>query len=214
MNKMEGKFGGTDLHTYAKSSSWSKLLAAANPNLLRTLNEHNRTPLHYAIENGAPTDVLVELMRVGPHQVRIRDVQKETPMHLGCEAGMDLVTAYALLDADATAGRGRQSVLAMKNANEKTPLELIRWAKRAKIMGRDMGVAWRYHKDEYEGVLTAVEEAASGSTGSVGAPVMDPAAIAAAAQRRSRVSDGQAASKRTGNIPEVCVAVPWSPPCK
>ena len=204
---MEGKFGGTDLHTYAKASEWSKLLAASNETLLKTLNEHNRTALHYAIENGAPSEILIELIRVGPFQARIRDVRGDTPLHLGCEGGMDLITTYSLLDADGKA-RGRQSVLAMKNKNGKTPVELIKGARRPKVFGKELGLAWRYHLNEYEGVLAAIEEAVSGTTGTVGTSVIPaPAAAIAAAQRRSNTGK----PKSTGeNI--LCMAVPWTPP--
>ena len=204
---MEGKFGGTDLHTYAKASEWSKLLAASNETRLKTLNEHNRTALHYAIENGAPSEILIELIRVGPFQARIRDVRGDTPLHLGCEGGMDLITTYSLLDADGKA-RGRQSVLAMKNKNGKTPVELIKGARRPKVFGKELGLAWRYHLNEYEGVLAAIEEAVSGTTGTVGTSVIPaPAAAIAAAQRRSNTGK----PKSTGeNI--LCMAVPWTPP--
>ena len=205
---MEGKFGGTDLHKYAQASEWTKLLAAANETLLKTLNEHNRTALSYAIENGAPSDVLIELIRIGPFQVRIKDVRGDTPMHLGCEVGVDLITIYSLLDAEGKA-RGRQSVLTMKNKNGKTPVEVIRGAKRPKVFGKvDLGLSWRYHQDEYEGVLAAIEEAQSGTTGTVGTSVIaGPAAAIAAAQRRSNTGK----PKSTGeNI--LCMAIPWAPP--
>lgn len=208
---MEGKFGGTDLHKYAKASEWTKLLAASNETQLKTLNEHNRTPLHYAIESGAPSEILIELVRVGPFQARIRDVRGDTPLHLGCEAGMDLITTYSLLEADGKA-RGRQSVLTMKNKNGKTPVELIKGARRPDFFGNDLGVTWHYHQGEYDGVLAAIEEAASGTTGTVGTSVIEgPAAAIAAAQRRNNGSSITGRPKSTGEE-IVCIAIPWTPP--
>jgi len=132
--KFQGKFGGSPLHTYAKEGQWTKLLASATIDLLYILDEHHRTPLHYAIENGGccsgadHQNVVLELIRIGPPGlVRVADADaKETPMHLACDYGMGLVTAYALLDADARHARGRPSVLTLKNANGKTPMDLIR----------------------------------------------------------------------------------------
>ena len=72
--KLDSVFGGTPLHKFAIAEDWDKLLAAGadDVDLLRTLNEHRRTPLHYAVESGASEDVILELIRLGPFQVRVR----------------------------------------------------------------------------------------------------------------------------------------------
>jgi hypothetical protein len=122
----EGTFGGTILHTYAQQRQWERLLASATRDKLHILNEYNRTVLHYAIEQGAPEDCCLALIQLAPNQVRVQDISGDTPVHLGCEFGMSLVVTYALLEADGTIARGRQSVLLLKNAESKTPVDKVR----------------------------------------------------------------------------------------
>lgn len=162
--RFEGKFGGTDLHKYAKAGNWSKLLACAEPSLFSTLNEHHRTPLHYALEQGAPDDVVLELIRLAPYQVRIPDDAKETPLHIGCEFGMGLIVVYSMLEADGTQARGQPSVLTLKNADGKTPLDILRESKKR----FRTTLPWKYHADEKDGVMEILEETARGDTGLVG----------------------------------------------
>lgn len=127
--KLESVFGGTVLHKYARSKDWTKLLTSCRSStyagLLRTLNEHQRTPLHYAIESGAPEDVILELIRLAPFQVRVRDLSGETPLHLGCQFGIPLIVVYALLEADATTAKGSPSVLTLRNDDDMTPLDIL-----------------------------------------------------------------------------------------
>ena len=191
-HRLQGIFGGSKLHGLAKSHQWTKLLASATPELLYVLDEFNRTPLHYAIEQGCEEDeVILELIRVGPWQVRVPDSGRESPVHLACDFGCSIVVAYALLEADVQHARGRPSVLTMENASQKTPLDLIRGhdtdkqsietdktrnANRMSIFFQTLSdfasslttLPWKYHRDEYQAVLAVFEEAAAGQTGVVG----------------------------------------------
>ena len=191
-HQLQGIFGGSKLHGLAKSHQWTKLLASATPELLYVLDEFNRTPLHYAIEQGCEEDeVLLELIRVGPWQVRVPDSEGESPVHLACDFGCSLVVAYALLEADVQHAKGRPSVLTMKNASQKTPLDLIRghdtnkqstetkknrnaygmsefFETLSNLASSLTTLPWKYHRDDYEAVLAVFEEAAAGQTGVVG----------------------------------------------
>ena len=181
---VEAVFGGTDLHRYARQQEWAKLLAACDGHRLRILNEYNRTPLHYCIEGGAPDDVILELVKVAPFQVRVRDASGETPLHLGCFMGMGLVVTYALLEADARSARGSKSVLTIRNKEGKTPLCIMRNSHRASSLVRAFVAEhfkfqalqntvknkrpWKFHREEYDAVLDVLEESARGGTGVVG----------------------------------------------
>lgn len=125
--KITSVFGGTILHKYAKNEEWSKLLAAATPDKLRVLNDYGRTPLHYAVELGAPEELILELIRLAPFQVRIRDSAGETPLHLGCQFGITLLSVYAILHADNNnaAAAGQPAVWALRNKDQQTPLETL-----------------------------------------------------------------------------------------
>ena len=192
--KVEGKFGGSKLHQLAKSNQWSMLLASCTTDLLWVLDEHNRTILHYAFENGAESDCILELIRLAPYQVRVADTAKETPIHMACDYGCSLIVAYALLEAEYKEGRGKQSILRQPNAQGKTPLDLIRHHDLSKtkppseltqqqqrptsatyIFGVFSHISkaysilpWKYHVEEHEGVLQVFEEADRGETGMVG----------------------------------------------
>ena len=189
----EGKFGGSTLHKFAKERKWTLLLASANIDLLYILDEHSRTPLHYLIELGCEDDnVILELIRLAPYQVRVADTANETPVHLACDYGVGLIVAYALLEADVSQGRGRPSVLTMENSSGKTPLDLIRKhniqsgnndneltttpSTTANTLFKEFMTAvqrigkmpWKYHAEEYTSVLEVLEETARGNTGVAG----------------------------------------------
>ena len=174
--KLDSVFGGTPLHKFAIAEDWDKLLAAGadDVDLLRTLNEHRRTPLHYAVESGASEDVILELIRLGPFQVRVRDVSGNTPLHVGCQFGMPLVVVYGLLEADAKNGRGRKSVLFLVNNDNMTPLQIMQLPQKASsTVGKWFNVDWKVnvwqrHRDQAEAVMQVLEESARGETGVVG----------------------------------------------
>lgn len=165
MEKYEGTFGGTVLHKYAKSGGWTRLIASANSELLLKLNEHHRTPLHYAVESGAPEEVILELIRLSPGQVRVPDTAGETPMHLGAQFGMGLLVLYGMLDADATVGRGKPALLGIQNKSGMNPVQIIR---EAGVIRRKLKIPWKHCKDDYQTVLGAMEESANGQTGVIG----------------------------------------------
>lgn len=129
MPKLEAVFGGTVLHKYARAKEWDTLVSScsysSDARLLRTLNEHQRTPLHYCVEGGAPEDILLEMIRIAPFQVRVRDLSGETPLHLGCQFGVPLLVVYAMLEADATTAKGSPSVLTLRNHDGMTPLQIL-----------------------------------------------------------------------------------------
>lgn len=131
--KITSVFGGTILHKYAKNEEWSMLLAAATPDKLRVLNDYGRTPLHYAVELGAPEELILELIRLAPFQVRVRDSAGETPLHLGCQFGISLLSVYAILhaDNDTNAARGQPAVWALRNNDRQTPLETLEMPNKA-----------------------------------------------------------------------------------
>lgn len=186
--KLTSQFGGSPLHALAKQQNWGRLLASASVDLLYILDEHHRTPLHYAIEYGADDECILALVRLAPFQVRVKDVMgHDTPIHMACDLGVGLIIMYSLLEADSQIVRRnnshKQRVLHMENALGRTPLDLIRMHDTAedpmpenpvatwrsggfhgvfraaqKMATNLVKLPWKYHKEDYGAVVDVVEE--------------------------------------------------------
>lgn len=163
-----GVFGGTRLHKLARSGQWTLLLASWDDDLAHTTNEHNRVPLHYAVESGAEDDVITALLQVSPFQLRVRDVSGNTALHLGCQFGMSLDVLQYMLELDElyTTDSTGVSLLLPPNNDGKTPLQLLDFSKKASRaldrvfqVGGNRVTLWKHNRTDYPAVLMQLEAA-------------------------------------------------------
>ncbi|CAB9510094.1 expressed unknown protein [Seminavis robusta] len=174
---MSGIFGGNALHKAAKTKDWSqfKALCSEHPSQLLERDEGFNTPLHSAIANGIPSDVLINAIRIDARLVRLKDRDKNTLLHKAFEYGIGRTAALKLLRA------GPQIAATQKNDEDKTPVEVVVDAKLPSAFGYSLGTTWIHYKDEYPAVLECVQDASQWKDGEpvervvayVGVP-MDP----------------------------------------
>jgi hypothetical protein len=166
--RMDGVFGGTELHRLARRGEWSMLLASFDVETSKILNEHSRTPLHYAIEQGnAPDEVVLELIRIAPFQVRVKDVAGNTPLHLGCQFGMGLAVLEYILEMDdiLTGGDDNKSIVTMPNNDNNTPLQIFNLSRKvSRALKRILDTEWncnywKHHREEFVPVLLTLTAA-------------------------------------------------------
>ena len=141
---MPSIFGGNDLHKAARRQSWDEFcdLALENPRRLLERDEGGRTPFHVLVLNGAPTDLVADLIADEPRLLRMKDQQLNTVLHYACEYGCTLTMLWAILRAFPEAAYE-------KNRDGYLPVDLVKNAK-MELAGFQLGLAWKYHKDQYE----------------------------------------------------------------
>ncbi|KAG7371353.1 ankyrin repeat domain protein [Nitzschia inconspicua] len=165
---LDGVYGGTELHRLARRNEWTMLLASFDIEKAKILNEHYRTPLHYAIEQGtAPDEVVLELIRIAPFQIRVKDVSGSTPLHLGCQFGIGLAVVEYMLEMDdlLTSGDDNKSIVTMRNNDNKIPLQIFKLSQKMsravkKLLDTDWSCNfWKHHREEFVPVLLTLTAA-------------------------------------------------------
>lgn len=134
------------MHKYAKAKEWDVLYKEAQKNkeLLQSRNEFYETAFHVAVKHGAPTDVLIDLIKLKPQLLAKLNDEGMLPLHLGCEYGMSIETLLAFLKY------APESIHRVTKDN-RSPLQIV---KGNSIFGR---CTWPMYRDDYSKVLAALE---------------------------------------------------------
>ena len=125
------------MHTLAKKAQWDEFMAevVANPDCLLSRNQFFATPLHYAFRYGAPTVIILEIIRLAPRKAHyLKNEEGSTPLHLACEFGVSSTTVLALLQTES-------DLLEKKNKDDMTPLDVARNSKVWPI-----GLSWHFYR--------------------------------------------------------------------